>query len=158
MVWVTRGGRRFVAAAELGQSLVEFALALPFFFFALLVAIQLAVFVGEYYNLMQVTRETARWVAINPDTTDSTVLDYSRSLARPGMLATRFVSVTTTPPCPTLDAQGHCSARVEASPLSVELKYDVSHAIFLPTKFQLGRITASIPSDLPSYRVSVTIE
>ncbi len=145
------------AGEDLGQTLVEFALAIPIFFFVVLVAIQLAVYVGEYYNVMQVTRETARWVAINPNTIDSDILTHARGQIRPGMLASKL-TLTTTPACAALDASGRCASRTAESPLFLDVTYDVSHVIFLPTSFQLGHIGAKIPATMPTYRVSVPIE
>ena len=154
-LWSDRG--RAFAGEDLGQTLVEFALALPVFFFTVLVAIQFAVYVGEYYNVMQVTRETARWVAINPNTIDGDILTHARGQIRPGMLASKL-TLTTTPACAALDAKGRCANRTADSPLFLDVTYDVSHAIFLPTSFRIGQLSANIPASLPTYRVSVPIE
>ena len=152
-----RRARRLAGCEDRGQTLVEFALMFPFFFFTVLVAMQFAIYIGEYYNVMQVARETARWVSINPNTLDSAILTYARSQARPGMQPNN-ITLTATPACSSLDSYGRCPNRTTNSPLYLDLSYDVSHVIFLPTTFNLGRLTASIPTNMPTYRVAVPTE
>lgn len=141
-----------------GQALVEFALTVPLFLFTMLVCLQLAIFVMMYFDVIQVTRETARWVAVYPNTTDTTVAARARELARPGMDAGAFVSVTVTPSCPTLDGGGRCPSRTPSEPVTVEIRYDVSHVVFLPTEFHLVGAVARIPAVLPAYRATVMVE
>lgn len=154
-VW--RRARRAPAGDDRGQTLVEFALIVPFFFFTVLVAIQFALYMGEYYNVMQVARETARWVSINPNTTDSAILTYARTQTRPGMISNN-ITLTATPACASLDSFGRCTNRTTNTPLYLDVSYDVSHVIFLPTTFKLGRLTAAIPTNMPAYRVAVPTE
>jgi len=141
-----------------GQALVEFALMVPLFLFTMLVTLQFALFFMMYFNVIQVTRETARWVAVYPNTTDATVAARARELARPGMRAGAFVSVTVTPSCPTLDGGGKCPSRTPSEPVTVEILYDASHVVFLPTEFHLGGAVARIPANLPAYRATVMVE
>jgi len=50
------------------------------------------------------------------------------------------------------------SARSSGSTLHVELQYDVSNLLFLPTTFRFGSLTVAMPTGLPEYRVSVMVE
>jgi len=140
-----------------GQALVEFALTVPLFLFTMLVSLQLGLFIMMYFDVIQVTRETARWVAVYPNTTDTTIAARARELARPGMRAGAFASVTVTPSCATL-VGGKCASRTASEPVTVEIRYDASHAVFLPTEFQLIGTVARIPAVLPAYRVTVMME
>jgi hypothetical protein len=137
-----------VQPGERGQALVEMAFAAPVFFFLLFASFQLALVVMQSYNVRQVTRETARWLAINPDTTDAAVAAQAVALRMPTMREDAFERVTALPPCPSLTA-GKCASRAPGDVLSVELEYDVADALFLPGFEDLT---------LPPYRVSVLIE
>lgn len=143
---------------DVGQSLVEFALTVPVFLFTVIAAIQLALFVGQEFNVMQVTRETARWLAINPHTTDDGTLAYARSIQRPGMLSSSFVSVATSPACAALDGNGRCASRVNVQEISVRIQYDVSHMLFVPTQLQVGAAVVRLPTTLPAYTAWAPIE
>ena len=140
-----------------GVALVEFALAAPIFLFVLLAALQLAVIVMQDYSLRQVTRETARWLAIHPDNTDAAVLAHARAVAMAGMRSDGFTSVIATPACPALSG-GRCSGRDSGSMVSVEIRYSLTRSLFLPTSFGLGSARVSFPTDLPPQRVSVMVE
>lgn len=140
-----------------GQAMVEFALALPFFLFILLAALQLALIVMESYSVRQVTRDTTRWLAIHPDTVDSDVFAHAQAVTMPGMDSARFVTVTPTPACAALTA-GHCTGRSSGTVVSVQITYDVAHIIFLPTDFGFGTLRFTVPTHLPPYQVSVMVE
>jgi Flp pilus assembly protein TadG len=133
---------------ERGQAIVEMAFAAPVFFFLLFASLQLAVVVMHGYNVRQVTRETARWLAIHPDTTDSAVAAQAVALRMPSMREDAFARVTALPSCPSLTA-GKCASRAAGEIVSVEVEYDVADALFLPGFEGLT---------LPPYRVSVLVE
>ena len=133
---------------ERGQAIVEMALAAPVFFFLLFASLQLALVVMHGYNVRQVTRETARWLALNPDTTDTAVAAQAVALRMPTMREDAFERVTALPACPSLTA-GKCANRAPGEIVSVEVEYDVADALFLPGFEELT---------LPPYRVSVLIE
>ena len=76
-----------------GVALVEFALAAPIFFFLLMVSFQVALTAMQSYSVRHVTRESARWLAINPDTTDSALLAHVQATAMPRMDTSGFVRV-----------------------------------------------------------------
>jgi Flp pilus assembly protein TadG len=142
-----------------GQSLVEFALTLPIFLFVLLVGLQFAIIGMTYFSEMRVTRDAARYAAIHPDTTDANIVAYAQS--RPlTLIPSRITttSMTVEPPCGTLDGSGKCANRQSAANLSVQLAYNMSNLIFLPTTYGFGSNQITIPIGIPAYKVTVMIE
>jgi hypothetical protein len=134
---------------ERGQAIVEMAIAGPVFFLLLFASLQLALVVLHTYNVRQVTRETARWLAIHPDTTDTAVAAQAVALRMPLMRPEAFERVTPLPSCPAL-AGGRCpTGRAPGDVVTVELEYDLADALFLPGFEELA---------LPPYRVSVLVE
>lgn len=140
-----------------GQTLVEFALTFPFFLGLVLLIIQLSVIILQQLSLMWVTRETARWLALRPDTVDSAAVAYARAHAL-ALDPDRIVSVVPSPACPNLDTSGICPLRPTTSLLSVEITYDLSSRIFLPTSFSLGGLTVAVRTSLPPYKISILME
>lgn len=144
--------------ARKGQTLVEFAFAAPIFFILLLVAVQLALIIMQYYSLMSVTGDTARWLAIRPDSTDAEVSAHATA-NRMTLDSSKFLSVVPSPACVTRDpGTGHCESRRAGDIISVEIIYDVSGLLFLPSEYGFGPMTVQIPRTLPAYRVAVMIE
>ncbi len=145
------------ARDDVAQALVEFALTVPIFIFTTLVALQIAFVMGQYFNVMQVARETARWVAVHPHTVDTDVIARANELLRPGMHSSRMTSVAPTPACPSLDANGLCAARASGDALTLTITYDAADVVFLPTVFRVGGVV-TLPTTLPTYRTTVLIE
>lgn len=146
------------ADARRGQGLVEFALAAPVLFILLLVAVQLALVVTQYYSLMSVTGDTARWLAIRPDSNDGEVIAHARAN---GMTLdpNRYLSIVTSPSCLARDpGTGHCELRRAGDLVSVTIAYDISTLLFLPRDYGFGAMRVQIPQTLPTYRVTVMIE
>jgi Flp pilus assembly protein TadG len=58
------------------------------------------------------------------------------------------------------DVNGLCAyqQRLTSQTLFVEMTYDVSNLLFLPSTFRLGSLSTHIPTSLPAYRVSVMTE
>ncbi len=77
--------------------MVEFALAMPIFIFTLLVSFQLALIITQYYGVRNIARDTARWLAINPDTDDAALRSHALGLVTPTLDPAGFVSVTSAP-------------------------------------------------------------
>ncbi len=153
-----RSDSRQAAGAHGGQNLVEFALAAPILFILLLVALQLALVITQYYSLMSVTGDTARWLAIRPDSDDGEVIAHARAN---GMTLdpNRYLSIVTSPSCLARDpGTGHCESRRAGDVVSVSITYDISTLLFLPRDYGFGAMLVQIPQTLPTYRVSVMIE
>jgi Flp pilus assembly protein TadG len=142
-----------------GAATVEYAMTVSIWLFWILVSLQLALLVVQYNSVMQVTRDTARWAAIRPDSSDSTIVShaYSASDGLPGAGASGFSSVVVSPSCPTPVA-GRCSNRISGQVLTVSITPNLSSALFVPTSFRVGPLALSLPSTLPAYNVSVMIE
>lgn len=143
--------------SERGVAIVEFAFAAPIFFFVLLVAFQLSLIFTQYYNVRNVARDTARWLAINPDTTDAGVRAHALGTAMPMMDATSFASVTASPSCTVLSG-GKCLSRQPGSPVSVTIEYDLASRLFLTPDFGWGGLRVTFPTRLPPYTATVMIE
>jgi Flp pilus assembly protein TadG len=95
---------------------------------------------------------------ISAVTTDATTGD---SVATVGNMHVQWTPCTWNGTVCTYAGQGTNpagSARSAGSTLHVELWYDVSNLLFLPTNFRLGSLTVAMPTGLPKYRVSVMVE
>ena len=114
------------------QSLVEFAMIVPFITILLLVGVQLAVIGDAALGLGQVDYQGARYAAVNPSYTQSQVQSYMVSVASPligangGSYLTSTLSPT--PPC------------AFGSTVTVAVSFNIRHLVVLPNPF-LGLIT-----------------
>ena len=106
---------------------------------------------------MWATRETARWLAVHPDTVDSAVAAHARANALI-LDPNGILSIVPTPSCPALDASGICPLRPTTGVLTLEITYDLSSHIFLPTSFGFGNYSFAVRTSLPPYRLSVMME
>jgi hypothetical protein len=48
--------------------------------------------------------------------------------------------------------------RTAGASLYVQMSYDVSNLLFLPTTFRLGALTMKVPTTIPAYKVWVMVE
>lgn len=124
------------------------------FFAVLLVGMQVGIIVLQQYSLMHVTRESARWLAIHPDTQDDALIAHVR--ANPLSLnPNNIVSVVPDPPCNWGGSPAHCQDRIGSAPIRLTVTYDVSNQLFLPS----ATLNAfGIPTSLRSYSVALMIE
>lgn len=139
------------------MALVEFALAFPVFVFVLLAALQLALVVTQSYGVRNIARDTARWLAINPDSDDAALRAYALAAVVPTMDPAGFTRVTASPGCPALSG-GRCLGRQPGGVVTVTVQYDVGPRLFLPTTFGWGPLTVRFPTVLPAYSVSAMVE
>ncbi len=109
---------------ERGQSLVEFALVFPVLLMMAATAFQLALLFFAEIALSNTTRDGARWLAIHPDTVDSTAASAIASRISSPLDPTK-VTVTLTPSCTAL-VSGRCTSRPAGRQLSVTMTYDAS--------------------------------
>jgi Flp pilus assembly protein TadG len=144
---------------EAGAATVEFALTVCVWLFWIMVSLQMAMIVVQYFSVMQVTRDTARWAGIRPDSSDAAILAQANtaSNALPGAGGFVASDITITPSCPTPVA-GRCANRVSGQVLSVAITPNLSRMLILPTNFRMGALQLTIPTTLPAYQVTVMIE
>ena len=171
--------------AARGQALVEFAFAAPLFVAFVFVIIQIALIFIAYYSTAEIALRGARWLAIHPQSTDAQYGAYLETQLLPGMVGGAPSQVTAgtsanrsiSPPDPGTPAEvrlgaltvrytacgqsgGFCT-NVDRSPgsvLFVETRYDVSNWVFLPTTYNFGLFTFTLPTSLPTYRVNKMVE
>ena len=158
-----------------GQAIVEFALTLPMFVLVLMVTFQLGLLFIAYYSETRMARETARWAAVNSKTSDDAALaDHVNSTMLPGLVggtpnvvvgtasvdATATVGKMTVRYTPCVISGGICTRtnRVSGATLYVDMSYDVSNVLFLPSTWRLGSLVVKIPTALPAYRVYMMVE
>jgi Flp pilus assembly protein TadG len=77
-----------------GQALVEFAFTLPLFALVVMVIIQLGLIFVAYHSETRMARETARWLAINSDSTDLQVAQHIQNTMLPGLVGTGTLTQT----------------------------------------------------------------
>jgi hypothetical protein len=175
-----------VKTRQRSQSLVEFAFALPVFMLLVFVTIELALVLVSYYSETHMARETSRWLAVHSAfTNDNELADQVSSTMLPGLVngdwsAKPHTNGTATTPshyvvgAMTVDfsacmpngdvnngaGTGICTNtnRIGGSTLYVQMSYDVSNILFLPTTFRFGSLSVSLPTALPVYRVSTMVE
>ncbi|MCC7107086.1 MAG: pilus assembly protein [Chloroflexi bacterium] len=150
---------REIARPRSGGATVEFAQAVAVYFMVILGGFQLSIIGVQYFTVMQVARDTARWAAINPDNVDSTIVAhaYTASTGLLGGGASGFASVTVSPSCTVLSG-GRCTNRVSGQVLSVSIRPNVTAVLFIPASFNMVGLSLSVPTTLPIYTVSAMIE
>jgi Flp pilus assembly protein TadG len=161
-----------------GQSLVEFALALPLFALFVFVVIELSLVFVSYYSETRMARETARYLAINANSTDLQVAQHVQTNMLPGLVPgtpslttagnstqdTIYVvgqmTVTMSPCYKTGSTSGSCDhpQRQSGTTLHVQMSYNVANLLFLPTTFRLGGLSVGLPTQIPAYSVYVMVE
>ncbi len=142
-----------------GAVLVEFSQALGMLVILVLIGVQFALIVTQYYSAMLAARQTARWLAVRPDTVDSAVIAQVNTVAAslPGLSDGGISSITINPGCPTL-VSGRCPGRQSGNPVSISILPNLGRVMFLPTSFGLGDMRVSFMPTLPAYTVSIMLE
>jgi TadE-like protein len=165
-----------------GQALVELAIVFPVLVGIVAVLFQFGILFIAYLSLVHETRDIGRYVAVHPDTLDGspgTVSPPCSSSPPSGSLwahvcsnvpsvidATKIKDIPlVTPACTTISSTtGHCVSgstqiRTTGSEIHIQMSYDASSIIFLPTTFQLGAwLKVAIPTQLPQYDYYVMVE
>ena len=161
-----------------GQALVELALVMPLLLGVVAVLFQLGVLFISYLSLVHATRDIARFVAVHPDTIDGAPVpptppcsSYSPNSLWEHVCTYDVPTVIdrykikdnpiTTVPCATLDAQGHCATRTTGSMITINMYYDSSSVIFLPTRVRFGPfLNFDVPASWQtmSYDYTVMVE
>lgn len=138
-----------------GQSLVEFALIIPIFLLIVFAIIQFAIILSTYLSLTNLSREGARYSAINYTQTDTVVANYIRGnpatnytggINPSNLWGGDFTSVSISP------AYGS-STRIRGNTITVSLQYDLrgeKPKILLPTNFGFGSLRITFPTAISS--------
>jgi hypothetical protein len=144
------------------------------FFFSV---IQLSLIFIWFYSETNAARSTARWLAVHANSTDNSVAAQVQQSLLPGMIggSPSLIGAGTTStdtqyqignmrvwftPCLPGGNPVACThpGRAPGSTLHVQMSYAVSNLIFLPTNFQLGWMSVSLPTMLPTYTVYAMAE
>lgn len=160
------------------QAIVEFALAFPLFAVIVFAVMQFGLILVWYFSQTQLTREAARWLAVNPNATDTQVASWIEGNLLPGQIGGApkllvagsttvsttyqigFVRATFTPCLPNPSPATGCGhpQRAPTQTLMVETTYDASHIVFFPASLRIGEFSAGVPTSLPPYRVWIMAE
>jgi Flp pilus assembly protein TadG len=139
-----------------GQSLIEVAVFMPLIALFGLACIQFAVLFIAYINVMNTTRDAARWIAVHPHVIDTTNLNLVRSRL-PASISSAALTMTVTPACTALTS-GRCATRPTGTQISVASTYNITGHLFLPTSFGYGSMVIAIPTTLPTYTIFMQVE
>jgi Flp pilus assembly protein TadG len=139
-----------------GQSLVELALLLPLLLFFGLACIQFALIFRAYDDMVNVTRDAARWVSVHAQNTDTTTRAAIDTRLPSGITSARL-TMTFSPACATLSS-GLCTGRTTGTQISVASTYDITDVLFLPSTLGWGTWTIRIPTTLPTYTIFMQVE
>lgn len=139
-----------------GQSLIEVAIFMPLIAIFGLACVQFAVLFIAYINVLNVTRDAARWIAVHPHVVDTTNLNLVRSRL-PAGITSAALTMTVTPACTSLSS-GRCTNRTNGAQISVASTYNITGHLFLPTSFGYGSMVIQIPTTLPTYTIFMQVE
>jgi Flp pilus assembly protein TadG len=142
--------------SQRGQSLIEMALFLPLIAFFGLACVQFAVLFIAYINVMNTTRDAARWISVHPHVIDTTNLNLVRGRL-PASITSAALTMVVTPACTSL-ASGKCANRPNGAQISVASTYNITSHLFLPTSFGYGSMVIAVPTTLPTYTIFMQVE
>ena len=166
-----------------GQSIVEFAIALPLLMLVIFSVIQVSLIFVSYYSETVMARENARWLAIRATSTDDAhFAQQVQNTMLPGLLGDTPVRNSTLSnstgvvydvgqmqvkftPCmsdasPTLVTTCSHTDRKPGNTLYVEMSYNVPPLLVakISPMLRIGPLTVKLPTQLPPYKVSVMVE
>lgn len=124
-----------------GQAVAEFALLLPILVMFIVLGIQFAILLNAYLSLTHLSRAAARYATVN-FSTDSTISSYVTSNI-PGTLNPTKIATTVSP------GQG-TTYRTTGYTITVNVGYDMTDKMFIPSTFSLGTFTLALPTRLTS--------
>jgi hypothetical protein len=147
------------------------ALVMPVLVGMIVVLFQFGILFIAYLGLVHEMRDIGRYAAVHPDTIDGTscssasslwaqVCNDAPSVVDPSKITFSIVRGNDgqTRSCAALSS-GHCTARTVGSELRLELRYDASSILFLPSTFRFGPwFNVAVPTALPAYDYSIMVE
>jgi Flp pilus assembly protein TadG len=154
-----RLARRRSGRLARGQSLVELAVCLPLILVFGLACIQFAIIFTAYLNVMNTTRDAARWVSVHPHVVDTGTgsTDATIRSRLPAGISSAALTMTFTPACSSLTS-GRCASRPNGATITVASTYNISSHLFLPTSFGFSGMVVQIPTTLPVYSINMQVE
>lgn len=135
---------------------MELALFLPILLTFSLACIQFAIIFTAYVNVINATRDAARWVSVHPHVLDSSS-DATVRARLPNGISSAALTLAFNPPCTSL-SDGKCTARTPGAQLSVASTYNIASHLFLPSSLGWGPLTVAIPTTLPTYTIFMQVE
>ena len=151
-----RTGRQTSCSGR-GQSLVEIALLLPVVLFFGLACIQFALIFRTYDDLVNVTRDAARWVSVHAQNTDATTRTAVTGRLPAGITAARL-TLDFDPRCDTLNANNTCTGRTTGTQIQTTATYDLTDVLFIPTTLGWGNWAIRIPAGPLTYSIYMQVE
>lgn len=133
-----------------GQATVEFAIISLILLIIILGGIQIGIILNTYLSVCHLTREAARYAAVNSGKTDSEILNYIFSI-KPANLNSSSLDISINPP---YSGGTLPSTRYTGCPISVGIKYNLSTKMFLPSSF----FGINLPTELPRYTITIRVE
>ena len=145
---------------------------LPLLVFVFAALIQFGILFMVYLNLLHLTRDVGRWLAVNPDNTDAQVQTYIQTNLPSGLTWANF-SFTFSgsdasaekdtwpwwPQCTALNASNQCASRISGQTMQrISLNYDATSHIILPQTLGWSYFKLNIPWSLARYNYYVMVE
>jgi TadE-like protein len=139
-----------------GQSVVELAVFMPLVLFFGLICVQFGIIFMAYVNVMNVTRDAARWVSVHPHVVDSTTVTTVTGRLPAGM-SQAALTLTFDPPCSSLSS-GKCTGRDPGTEITATSAYVITSHLFLPATLGWGTWTIALPQSIPNYSIHMQVE
>jgi Flp pilus assembly protein TadG len=139
-----------------GQALIELALVTPLILGVTFTCFQFVLLFLAYMSVMNSARDLSRWVAIHPNTIDSTATSALLTRLPPNLNSSKM-TIAISPTCTTL-VGGLCTSRPQGTSIAFTMTYNASSLIFLPTTVGCCGFTMTIPTTLPTYTVNMVAE
>jgi hypothetical protein len=155
-----RAQRLLDGRQQRAQSVVELAIFMPLILVFGLACIQFAIVFIAYINVLNVTRDAARWVAIHPhviDGTNSTGTIGTVKGRLPAGLTASNLTLSFTPSCAALSS-GKCNGRDPGVDIAATSSYAITSHLFLPTTFGWGNWQVAMPSGPLTYTIHMQVE
>jgi len=152
-------GGRGMSACQRGQTMLEFAVTATLVIVVNFALLQTSLIVVQQYGASQIARQTARWLAVRIDTTDSQVLTQARAFAvgLPGVDLSSSTAVTVNPSCTALSG-GKCTGRSSGDAVTVTVTTPLAPVLFLPTTYGIAPFQVRFPTSLPAISYTVLLE
>jgi hypothetical protein len=132
-------------------------MAIGVFLSIIFVGLQVGLIIIQQYALMHVTRESARWLAIRPDTQDAALITHvqAEAVRTVTLRPANFTAIAPAPVCDWGGDPAHCQQRHGGEPIQLTITYDLSDQIFLPP----AMLSAfGISTSARQYAVAIMIE